>query len=552
MPERRDLIEIARMVALEKPLPTILARSRDSLARYVEGCSFLILPIGCSGQVDRALLPTLPPHWKRALDDHWGALSSYATEPGWVKAPIAKDIWVRPLVFDEQREGLMLAVAPKSNSACLSSQTVEMHADMAALAIVHARHQQHEQAARRRADRLAEFIRATKPTLPLVELTRITRNAVAESGLFDRVGIFLVSDDRQWVEGCWGTDRDGKEVALFDQRWPRPVTEEDFLWVVANGQKDYILIEDYTATRNLPTDHPMYGVRHHAIMGLKTGTEVVGEICVDNLLSGRPITPEDIENVRPFLDQTALAISNARLIGALEETHRALVRHERMEASIRITAEVAHTLNNILTRLIGAAEFLEEQKDISDEARLWSHRIIQAAEEAATTVHNLQALVRPARTERPPVVQLLEAVNQALSFTEAKFTHCRAEAEVDVPPTLYVLAQRDDLLETLTAVLTNSCEAIQDGGVIRISAGLTSEGKVSLGISDTGTGMPPEVARRAAEPFFSSKRDLGHLGLGLSNAWAAAQRWGGSLSISSRVQGGTTVTLTLPSGPAPH
>jgi CheY-like chemotaxis protein len=75
---------------------------------------------------------------------------------------------------------------------------------------------------------------------------------------------------------------------------------------------------------------------------------------------------------------------------------------------------------------------------------------------------------------------------------------------------------------------------------------------VTVAVSDMGTGMPPEIARRVFEPFFTTK-DVGKgSGLGLSMVYGFARQSGGTVLISSQVAHGTSVTLYLPSaGPAP-
>jgi signal transduction histidine kinase len=128
--------------------------------------------------------------------------------------------------------------------------------------------------------------------------------------------------------------------------------------------------------------------------------------------------------------------------------------------------------------------------------------------------------------------------------------------ETDLAPDLWpVDADATQLELTVINLAINSRDAMPEGGVLRVRTFKTSlpdevAGEaadfVGLQISDTGTGMPPEILTRAFEPFFTSKGPDKGTGLGLSLVYGFARQSGGSASIRSEVGRGTAVTLLLP------
>jgi len=134
--------------------------------------------------------------------------------------------------------------------------------------------------------------------------------------------------------------------------------------------------------------------------------------------------------------------------------------------------------------------------------------------------------------------------------------------QADLVPDLWpVEADATQLELAVINLAINARDAMPGGGELRIrtfnSAAqprgapeqtANSGDFVGLEISDTGTGMPPEVAARAFEPFFTTKEAGKGTGLGLSMVYGFARQSGGSASIRSDVGRGTAVTLLLPKG----
>jgi signal transduction histidine kinase len=121
--------------------------------------------------------------------------------------------------------------------------------------------------------------------------------------------------------------------------------------------------------------------------------------------------------------------------------------------------------------------------------------------------------------------------------------------EPGLPP---VRCDRTQIARALTNLVENSLQAMPNGGTLTVTATRETD-DVVITVADTGVGMDEESARRAFEPYFSTK--TGGSGLGLANAKRAVESCGGALALATAPGHGTTVTMRLPSvrpsAPAP-
>ncbi len=130
---------------------------------------------------------------------------------------------------------------------------------------------------------------------------------------------------------------------------------------------------------------------------------------------------------------------------------------------------------------------------------------------------------------------------------EAQYRNIRINMDVadNVP---VIESDRGRLQQVFLNVVNNAFAAVDDGGRIDISVKLAAVDKISVTIADNGSGIPAENLRTVFEPFFSTKGEKG-TGLGLSITYGLVQKLGGSISVESEVDKGTSFTLTLPVKP---
>jgi signal transduction histidine kinase/ActR/RegA family two-component response regulator len=254
-----------------------------------------------------------------------------------------------------------------------------------------------------------------------------------------------------------------------------------------------------------------------------------------------------------------LAAANHRLTAEIAERERAearLVQAQKMEAIGQLTGGIAHDFNNLLTAVIGSIDLLLRRTEDEKVTRL-ARNALQAAERGATLTAQLLAFSRRQRLS-PTVVDPNETVSgMGDLLARAIGTHIRVETRLK-PDLWRALADPTQLEVMILNLAINARDAMPAGGrltietrnVASVPAELSSElsrGEyVSIAVSDTGTGMPPEVLARAFEPFYTTKEQGKGTGLGLAQLYGFARQSGGTARIRSKVGEGTTVTIYLP------
>jgi PAS domain S-box-containing protein len=243
-----------------------------------------------------------------------------------------------------------------------------------------------------------------------------------------------------------------------------------------------------------------------------------------------------------------------------ERAEEQLRQSQKMEAVGQLTGGLAHDFNNLLAGIAGSLELLQLRVEQGRTAELG--RFIVTAQEsaarAAALTHRLLAFSRRQTLEpKPTAVNSLAA---GMSELIARTVGPSVTMQITEAPDLWVtLVDPNQLENALLNLCINARDAMPDGGRILIEAGnLALDGRaarmrnmpagqyVSLSVTDTGSGMAPDVMERAFDPFFTTKPIGQGTGLGLSMIYGFVQQSGGQVRIHSVVGRGTTVSLYLP------
>ncbi len=227
---------------------------------------------------------------------------------------------------------------------------------------------------------------------------------------------------------------------------------------------------------------------------------------------------------------------------------------QRMEALGQLTGGIAHDFNNLLTIITGNHELLEFE--IHGDAQ---RDLLRRANDAAMMGARLTARLLTFARRRPLDAVLVDLNEHILGMMELlrRTIGETINLSASLAPNLWLV--QADLSEIENAVLNlaiNARDAMPGGGKLIIETrnvelddsevGVTPGSYVRLSVSDTGTGMPPEVLARVFEPFFTTKQAGKGTGLGLSVIYGFAKQSGGHVSIYSEIGHGTTVNVYLP------
>jgi PAS domain S-box-containing protein len=222
-----------------------------------------------------------------------------------------------------------------------------------------------------------------------------------------------------------------------------------------------------------------------------------------------------------------------------------LIAAERLGAAGELAGTIAHAIIDPLSALIGTLQMRRESAgklDPAIERSLHLARRLQGVAERAIRlgVH--------AELRRVSVYELLEAVRAEL---QGRCTELGIDLHVHEPASGgHVLVDRDLMHEALRAIADNAIESMQGGGTLCLeSERLGTSGVVALRISDTGSGIDPAMLPNIFEPHVTTKAT--GAGLGLSIARGVVQGHSGRILIDERPEGGTRVSVELPSEVSP-
>lgn len=231
----------------------------------------------------------------------------------------------------------------------------------------------------------------------------------------------------------------------------------------------------------------------------------------------------------------------------LEKVHAQLLQAEKMSSLGKLSAGVAHQLNNPLGSITLFAKLALEDYDLEDGLRDDLERIVKDAKRARDTVRELLEFSR--QTDQ---FMKLYDVNKAILRTlfllenQPLFQNIVIEKDLgfDIP---LVNSDIQQLNHMFMNIILNAVEAINGKGGLKIKTRFTSvENKVCIEISDTGSGIPKDILSNIFDPFFTTKEEGKGTGLGLSIVYSIVKNHRGSIIAQSEPGKGTTFIIKLP------
>ncbi len=253
--------------------------------------------------------------------------------------------------------------------------------------------------------------------------------------------------------------------------------------------------------------------------------------------AGRPIAVEGI-----LRDVT----ERVRAEQVRAEMEQRLRQSERLDSLGQLAGGIAHDFNNILAVISGYAAMLTEELDPGHPLHGDAVAIEQAAARGSGLTRQLLIFSRlePSRPETLDLNVVAADMQRMLARTLGEDIELTTLLSLDLPP---IVMDRGKLEQVMMNAVMNARAAMPAGGRLTIATSPHTEpGFVCLTIADTGCGMPPEVAARAFEPFFTTKGRGKGTGLGLATAYGVVVDAGGTITLESEPDRGTTVRVCLP------
>ncbi len=241
-----------------------------------------------------------------------------------------------------------------------------------------------------------------------------------------------------------------------------------------------------------------------------------------------------------------------------EATAPPLPAGSRLEQIGRRTASVAHDFNNLLSVILVCAD--EIAAAAGDQTQRGRAKEIRAAAERGAALSRRLISDERGEAQVPEPIAIDVAIIDGLGLlkrTVGSEVELSLTSDGHLPPVRLVPGELERILINLA---TNSRDAMPDGGSLAIRTSLVPVAPgdaaihpgwfVRIAVTDTGTGMTPEVAARAMEPHFSTKASGEGSGLGLATVRDLARAAGGDLRINTAPGSGTTVSVYLPAAGA--
>jgi nitrogen-specific signal transduction histidine kinase/CheY-like chemotaxis protein len=235
-----------------------------------------------------------------------------------------------------------------------------------------------------------------------------------------------------------------------------------------------------------------------------------------------------------------------------------LLRSQRLESVGKLAGGIAHDLNNILQPILMSIQLLNS-RNTDEKSRAWLDVLDRSAQRGADLIRQILSFARGLEIKKQPfdIKYLVKDVQKIIDETFPKLISLHTEIEDGIPP---VFGDYTQLNQVLMNLCVNARDAMPEGGSLVISVkNIKAGGEESpaflkpgyrqytvIEVSDTGTGIPPEVMNNIFDPFFTTKVSDKGTGLGLSIVYGIVKDHDGFINVESRVGKGTAFTVYLP------
>jgi PAS domain S-box-containing protein len=378
--------------------------------------------------------------------------------------------------------------------------------------------------------------------------------------LFNAAGAALLETDPQTGELCYASALIGEEPIEIPLRL-KP-GEGLAGWALENRQP--VLVEDAQQDpRHSERVNQHIQIERHALMAVPLLTQDRDTGVIEVVSSAAEVyTHDELNTLQAIATTLAVALENAQLYAEqkqlLHERKQAqaqLIHSEKMTALGRLTASIAHEINNPLQAVQGCLTLTEEElagERRQDKVGRYLGIVGSEIQRIAAIVQRMRDFYRPAQeglvsTDLNGVIEsVLELVNKQLQHSSVTVERALGD---QLP---HIQANPDHLKQVFLNLVLNAVDAMPQGGTLHISTALDQiqlnggqpQPAAYINLRDSGVGMSAETLSRLFEPFFTTKVE--GTGLGLSISYGIIESHNGQISVDSQLGKGTTVEILLP------
>jgi two-component system NtrC family sensor kinase len=276
--------------------------------------------------------------------------------------------------------------------------------------------------------------------------------------------------------------------------------------------------------------------------------QVLGVICL-SFTKLRGLDHGEQRMLTSFAHQAAIEIEHARMFDELHRKQDELIQSSKMAAVGTFAAGIAHEFNNLLAGMLGHAE-LGYRIDDEEEKNRSLEVVIQSCQRGRSITKGLLTFARRHEHKRE-LADVTDAINETMMLVEVDLRKSNITVEYQLEPVPLLFCDLGQLAQVVLNLVSNARDAMKpDGGTLTV--GLRErDGAIEISVTDTGSGIAPEIRDTIFEPFVTTKGALGGsqtpgTGLGLSVSYGIVREHGGEILVDSTVGVGTTMTVRLP------
>lgn len=285
---------------------------------------------------------------------------------------------------------------------------------------------------------------------------------------------------------------------------------------------------------------------------VKSGMKTLGILDIQQAPPNQ-FSPRDIQLVSAVADQLAVALQKAELYQNLQISleqekliRSQLIQSERLAMMGKLLASVSHELNNPLQAIQNALFLLKVEQGLSSQGRQDLEIVLSETERMATMIERLRATYRPIQVEDFRPMQINTIVEDVYALVSTHFRHRDISFEFFPDPQLPIIpGLPDQIRQVILNLFMNAADAIHTNGQLSVSTKLLeNEKEVFLSVSDTGTGIDPQILPNVFEAFITNK--MQGTGLGLTICYDIVIKHKGRITAENNPDRGATFKIWLP------